>query len=252
MVTGMEKNNLSALIDPQKPPGTQVYAVLREEIAKVRLAPGAALSEKMLAEEMGVSRTPVREALIRLSEDGLVYIVPKSGTYVSPIDLDAVRDAHLIRESLECATVFLAARHAMENDVAELRAIFESQKELVAAEDFDGFLTEDDIFHRRLIEISGRIGVIRPVQAAKLQLDRVRYSTIESSAHIALIFEQHEEIIDCVAKNDGRGARRVMREHLNLFYAKIEQLARTHTVLITGDNPKRMRANRRPRARAAV
>ena len=118
---------------------------------------------------MGVSRTPVREALIRLSEDGLVYIVPKSGTYVSPIDLDAVQDAHLIRESLECATVFLAARHAAESDVEDLRRIFEKQKALIAADDFDGFLTEDDNFHRRLIQVSGRVGVIKPVQAAKLQ-----------------------------------------------------------------------------------
>jgi DNA-binding GntR family transcriptional regulator len=200
---------------------------------------------------MGVSRTPVREALIRLSEDGLVYIVPKSGTYVSPIDLDAVQDAHLIRESLECATVFLAARHAAESDVEDLRRIFEKQKALIAADDFDGFLTEDDTFHRRLIQVSGRIGVIKPVQAAKLQLDRVRYSTIESSTHIALIFEQHEEIIDCVERNDGRGARRVMREHLNLFYAKIEQLVRTHAVLITGENPKHNRQARRARMQAA-
>jgi DNA-binding GntR family transcriptional regulator len=251
MVVEMKENNLSALIDRRKPPGTQVYALLREEIATVRLAPGTALSEKRLAEEMGVSRTPVREALIRLSEDGLVYIVPKSGTYVSAIDLDAVQDAHLIRESLECATVFLAARHATDQDVDSLRQIFETQKALIAADDFDGFLIEDDLFHRRLIEVSGRIGVIKPVQAAKLQLDRVRYSTIESSAHIDLIFKQHEEIIDCLARNDGRGARRVMREHLNLFYDKIEQLARTHTVLITGENPKQGRRGRRPRLQAA-
>lgn len=245
MVQDMNKDKLSRLIDSRRPTGAQVYAVLREEIAQVRFAPGAALSEKMLAEELGVSRTPIREALIRLSEDGLVYIVPKSGTYVSPIDLDAVQDAHLIRESLECATVFLAARQATEEDAAGLRDIYTKQKALIGADDFDGFLTEDDAFHRRLIEISGRIGVIKPVQAAKLQLDRVRYSTIESSAHIDLIFEQHADIIDCVEKNDGRGARRVMREHLNLFYAKVEQLAKTHSVAVTGGRPKRRRISGR-------
>ena len=106
----MNIENASFKIKPGMAPGTQVYALLQEEIATIRIPPGTALSEKMLAERLGVSRTPVREALIRLSEDGLVYIVPKSGTFVSPIDVDAVLDAHLIRESLLCATVFLAAR----------------------------------------------------------------------------------------------------------------------------------------------
>jgi len=215
-------------------PGAQVYALLQEEISTVRIPPGTALSEKMLAEKLGVSRTPVREALIRLSEDGLVYIVPKSGTFVSPIDVDAVLDAHLIRESLLCATTFLAARNATLDDIDALRADIATQTAAINADNFDGFLDTDDVYHCRLIEISGRRGVLKPVKAAKLQLDRVRYSTIENSAHIDLILRQHTQIVDCIEKRDGRGARRVMREHLQLFLDKVDQLTKNQKILISG------------------
>ena len=93
MVVGMIKKSLASFIDPRRSPGSQVHAVLQEHIVKGHFLPGQALSEMKLAEELGVSRTPVREALIKLSEDGLVNIVPQSGTYVSPIDVAAVYDS---------------------------------------------------------------------------------------------------------------------------------------------------------------
>lgn len=220
----MESPVLSSLIDRRLPPGGQVYAVLREHIVKGFFLPGTALSEKRLAEELGVSRTPVREALIRLAEDGLVNIVPQSGTYVAPLDVGAVHDSQLIREALECATVFAAARNAQPADADGLAAILEEQKARLAVGDHEGFIAADDRLHARLIEISGHAGVAKTVQGAKLHLDRIRYIAGEDSPHIHYVIGQHEEIVDCVVRHNGRGARRAMRVHLRLVFDKLDRL----------------------------
>lgn len=250
MVVVMESPSLSALIDRRLSPGSQVYAVLREHVVKGHFLPGTALSEKRLAEELGVSRTPVREALIKLSEDGLVNIVPQSGTYVAPIDLDAVYDSQLIRESLECATVFAAARKIQPEEAEELGAILQEQRERLEAGDHEGFVGADDHMHSRLIEISGHRGVGKMVQGAKLHLDRVRYIAGEDSPHIHFVIGQHEEIIDRVINHDGRGARRAMRAHLRLVFKKIDRLLWDRNVLFAteqAEHPKNRGGNARNR-----
>ncbi len=235
MVVIMKSPNLSALIDRRMAPGSQVYAVLREHIVKAHFLPGAALSEKRLAEELGVSRTPVREALIRLAEDGLVNIVPQSGTYVAPLDVAAVHDSQLIREALECATVFAAARKVTPEEGDDLARILAEQKRHLAAGDHEGFIAADDALHARLIEISGHKGVARTVQGAKLHLDRIRYIAGEDSPHIHFVIGQHEEIIDRVIHHDGRGARRAMRGHLRLVFEKLDRLLWERQVLFAAE-----------------
>ncbi len=219
-----------------------VYVRLLEQIVKGHLLPGAALSEKRLAEELGVSRTPVREALIKLSEDALVNIVPRSGTYVSPIDIEAVRDSQLIRESMECATVFLAARNVGLGEAEELRQNIAEQKACFKCGEHDRLLAVDDSLHRRLIEISGRRGVLKIVQGANLHLDRIRYMTIETTPHIAQIIAQHERIVDRVIAHDGRGARAAMREHQRMIFEKLDQLTWSHNVVVSGPRVAAYRA----------
>ncbi len=100
----------------------QVYAALREAIVSAELAPGRKLSENELAERLGVSRTPVREALVRLRDERLVAIVPQLGTFVTLISDDGVADAAFVREALECAAARLAAARADDAGLADLRA----------------------------------------------------------------------------------------------------------------------------------
>jgi len=95
--------------DSATPTRAQVYALLREAIVRGELAPGRQLSENTLAAELGVSRTPIREALGRLREDRLVETVPQLGTFVVRVSPTAIRDAQFIRETLECAAIRLSA-----------------------------------------------------------------------------------------------------------------------------------------------
>src|ERR671921_1610907 len=97
----------------------QVYVALREAIVCAELEPGRRLSENELADLLGVSRTPVREALARLRDERLVAIVPQLGTFVTLISPAAVEDAAFVREALECSAIRLATEHASERDLEE-------------------------------------------------------------------------------------------------------------------------------------
>src|ERR671910_21049 len=141
------------------PARIQVYASLRGAIVRGDLEPGQQLSENALATELGVSRTPVREALSRLRDERLVEVVPQLGTFVSRISPQAVGDAQFIRESLECAAVRRAAELAGEDDIATLEENLSSQDRARDAGDLDAFYLLDDDFHRTLCDLSAHLAV---------------------------------------------------------------------------------------------
>src|SRR5690348_8682679 len=122
----------------------RVYANLRDAIVRAELAPGRQLSENELAASLGVSRTPVREALQRLRDDRLVEIVPQLGTFVSPISGRAVADAQFIREALECAAVRAAAERITADDIEELEQNLAAQERARDRADLDAFYLLDD------------------------------------------------------------------------------------------------------------
>src|SRR5436190_11927138 len=136
--------------------GLAAYAALRDAIVSTELEPGRQISENEIAEKLGVSRTPVREALARLSDDQLVQIVPQLGTFVSRISVSGVDDAQFLREALECSAVRLAAERADAGDVAELDAIIAHQESARDHADPSAFFVLDDELHSSLCELSGR------------------------------------------------------------------------------------------------
>ena len=134
----------------------QVYAALREAIVSAELEPGRRLSENELAEALGVSRTPVREALVRLRDERLVAIVPQLGTFVTLISTDAIADAAFVREALECSAIRLATERASERELEELQANLAAQERAEQSGDTEAFDRLDEALHRTLCELSGR------------------------------------------------------------------------------------------------
>src|SRR4051794_2495083 len=130
--------------------GLAVYAALRDAIIATELEPGRQVSENEIAEKLGVSRTPVREALARLRDDQLVQIVPQLGTFVSAISVAGVDDAQFLREALECSAVRLAAERADRTDVVELGAIIARQEAARDTADAGAFYVLDDLLHSTL------------------------------------------------------------------------------------------------------
>ena len=204
-----------------------VYAWLRDEILSGRLRPGQALSENEVAQRLSVSRTPVREAIIRLENEGLLSVRPQVGTSVAPIDVDAVADVQFLREAVECRTVALAARRVTPADALELRAQLKEQARVAARGDHAAFVPLDDRMHQKLVAMAGRPRVWHAVEDAKAQLDRVRFLSLEDPAWLATIHRQHEEIVERVIAGDADGAVAAMSQHLRAVFASIETIART-------------------------
>lgn len=217
-----------ALSERRRGSGGMVYAWLRDEILGGRLRPGQALSENEVAQRLGVSRTPVREAIIRLEGEGLLSVRPQVGTTVEPIDVEAVADVQFLREAIECRTVALAAERATPADAKDLKGQLAEQARVAARGDHAAFLPLDDQMHRKLVAMAGRPRVWHAIEDAKAQLDRVRFLSLEDPAWLATIHRQHEIIVERVLAADAAAAAAAMARHLRAVFASIAAIAREH------------------------
>src|SRR4051794_40077133 len=205
----------------------QVYDLLRESIVTAELEPGRQLSENELAGRLGVSRTPVREALQRLRDDRLVEIVPQLGTFVSPISTRAVADAQFIREALECAAVRAAAARVTDEDVEGLEQNLVAQHRAREAADFDAFYILDDQFHQSLCDLSGR-AVWAITQRAKGHLNRIRRLSLPMPSYLAEMIAEHREILALLAEHDPDGAEAALRHHLQMVLRELPRIREQH------------------------
>jgi GntR family transcriptional regulator, rspAB operon transcriptional repressor len=168
----------------------RVYAEIVAAIRDLRLPPGQALSESELAVRLGVSRTPIREAIARLVDSGLVSVVPQVGTRVRLIQLNEVLEAQFIREHLEVAA-FCTACARPSRDATLLKEILRQQRYAQTAGDFGAFFAADEAFHAQIFALSGHLGAWEAVQRAKIQLDRIRHLARESLTVKKLISEHN-------------------------------------------------------------
>lgn len=191
-----------------------VRRVLRAEIVNMERKPGEPIAEKTIAAAFGVSRTPVREALLGLAEEGLVDIFPQSGTFVARIPLAGMPEAMLIRTSLEETIVRLVAETAAPEDIAALTRHIEQQGRVAAAGDLHAFHQMDEEFHALLATISGYPGVWTLVQQVKFQMDRFRHLTLPMANRARTIVGEHAEIVAAIAAHDPQRAVEAMNLHL--------------------------------------
>src|SRR5215467_9613941 len=138
---------------------SRIYADLRAELVSLQRRPGEAISESEIAMSYGVSRTPVREAILKLSDEGLVEIFPQSGIIVSRIPVAALPESIVIRRALEETTTRLTAELATASQILALHSIVERQREADVAHDRDAFHQADELFHATIAEIAGYPGI---------------------------------------------------------------------------------------------
>jgi DNA-binding GntR family transcriptional regulator len=205
----------------------RVYANLRDAIVRAELVPGRQLSENELAASLGVSRTPVREALQRLRDDRLVDIVPQLGTFVSPISTRAVADAQFIREALECAAVRVAAPRVSADELEALEQNLADQERARDSADFDAFYLLDDQFHQAICDLSGR-NVWNITQRAKGHLNRIRRLSLPIPAYLAEMIAEHRAIVARLAEHDPDGAERALRHHLQEVLREVPRIREQH------------------------
>lgn len=202
---------------------TAIYQALRADIVELKRLPGEAIVEKLIAEAFGVSRTPVREALLRLSDDGLIEIFPQSGTFVARIPLDSLPEAIVIRTALEGAAVRHATQRATRSQIARLRANLVLQQETEAAGDLNGFHEADETFHGLIADMAGFPGLWTFAQQVKVQVDRYRRLRLPEPGRLGPVIAEHTAIADAIAGGDAIQAERLMAEHLENLLSVVPQ-----------------------------
>ncbi|WP_320776004.1 GntR family transcriptional regulator [Streptomyces sp. CRN 30] len=203
-----------------------IYLKLRHLVLTLELAPGAALSENELAASLGVSRTPVRESLILLAQEGLVQVFPKIGSFVSRVDPAQVADAQFLREAVELASLDDLPARLDPEVVGELRDNLDRQQR--ADLGLEEFFALDEAFHQGLMRLSGHGNVWTTVAGAKGHLDRARRLGLHENVSPAVFATQHREILDAVVGGDAPLARTAMRAHLRAVFNDIERI-RAHS-----------------------
>lgn len=201
-----------------------IHFHLRDDIISMRRRPGEPIAEKDITQAYGVSRTPVREALLRLSEEGLIDIIAKSGTIVSRIPADELPEAILARKAIEQMTARMAAELAAKSDVLKLSAIVERQKEALKSNDIDGFHVEDEALHRSIMAAAGQPGIWRFVEGIKVQLDRFRRLTLPQANRMERALAEHIELVDAIAAGNAERAATVIGDHLDWLGASLGKI----------------------------
>jgi DNA-binding GntR family transcriptional regulator len=203
---------------------SRIRAALREQIVGMRLLPGAAVVENEIATSFGVSRTPVREALLQLVEERLIEVYPQSGTFVSKIRIDAARDGMIIRDALECVTVAAAINNATPSDMAHLRRVVTYQREAYRSKNFSDFHAADEAFHQAICLIAGHPNIWCVIKREKVEADRCRMLALPISKRLKQVIEEHSAIIEAIASRNVGAAQATMSEHLAGIYPAIDEL----------------------------
>jgi DNA-binding GntR family transcriptional regulator len=199
----------------------RIYSDLRTELVSLQRHPGEAVSEAEIALSSGVSRTPVREAILKLSDEGLLEIFPQSGIFVSRIPLAALPEAIVIRKALEATTAQMAAQRATASQILNLHSILERQREANAAGDSDAFHQADETFHATIAEVAGYPGIWTLIQQVKVHVDRYRRLTLPQVGRIGRAIGEHKAILDAIEAHDPGAARSAMELHLERLLADI-------------------------------
>ena len=213
--------------------GPQVHRLLRRRIIQAELLPGERLSESEVAKALSVSRQPVREAFIKLSEEGLVQVLPQRGTFVTKISVAAVMDARFVREAIEADVVRMVAESRSAGAIDELRRQVAQQKS-VPHNDRAAFLRLDELFHRTLAASAGKSYAWNVIEGVKAQMDRVRFLSVDDM-HVTRLIDQRERIVEAIASGDRNGAEQAMRLHLREILNSLPAIASGRAELFDRD-----------------
>lgn len=202
----------------------RIYDGMRTRIVDLSLPPGALIAKQEVAAEFGVSPTPVREAILRLEEEGLVEVFPQSRTVVSLIDVQHAREAHFLRVSAEVEIAKRLCGELTPDQLTELRALVERQAAALTADDLGTFTADDNRFHARIYEFAGVAGLWDLIRTRRAHIDRLRRLHLPEPGKASAILEEHHGLIDALAGNDPGVAERAVRDHLKGTLAASEDI----------------------------
>jgi DNA-binding GntR family transcriptional regulator len=209
----------------------RIEAELRRAIIALELPPGTRLSEQEIAERQGVSRQPVREALISLAKSRLVEILPQRGTVVVKISVRKMMEARFVREAIETAIVRRACSSFDRQTRQRIDDLLEVQEAAARRGDHAAFQRYDELFHIALAEGAGCPLAWEAVQDIKSHMDRVCQLTLPGTEAMLPLIEQHKAIIAAIDSRDEDAAAEAMRQHLTEILRALPRIEAEHPEL---------------------
>lgn len=201
--------------------------VIKDNIIHLNLEPGSQISENELSTELGLSRTPVREALIELSKVKIIDIQPQKRSVVRLIDYDMVEESRFMRNVLECAVVELVCGMIQPEDVERLRENVRLQNFYLDNFNPDKLWSLDDDFHQILFEVARKPQVFSLMQNISIHFDRVRNMSLFSVKDLKIV-QDHEDICEAVTQGDVPKARALMEVHLSRYKIDAKAIRETY------------------------
>lgn len=210
----MERRLIPVTLDNYKPLREIVFEALREAIINGTLKPGERLMEIQLAEEMGVSRTPVREAIRKLELEGFLVMIPRKGAYVAGLSMKDIADVFEIRGALEGLAAGLAAERITEEEMEELERLLVKIGECIQSDDLNAVIEQDTEFHDVLYKATRneKLGLI--ISNLREQIQRYRTASLSSPGRTKIALEEHKQIVEALSERDVEKAQRLAREHI--------------------------------------
>jgi DNA-binding GntR family transcriptional regulator len=210
-----EKKGLCLDISSCKPLREIVFETIRGAIITGELQPGQRLMEVQLAEEMGVSRTPVRESIRKLELEGLVKMVPRRGAYVTPMSVNDLKEMMEIRRALEGLAAELASLNATAEEIAKLYAANQRFGESAMANDEEGIIKNDMAIHDIIYRASGNKKLLTMINSLREQMQRFRAEYVHRIEDKTPLVNQHMEIIRKIESGESAMAKSLACEHIH-------------------------------------
>ncbi len=215
-------------LDRSRHAASQVFEKLREAIVALDLVPGTVLARAELAEQFGISQTPIRDALLKLGEEGLVDIFPQHATVVSRIDISAAKQAHYLRRSIELEVVRTLAQQPDPATLERLRAQVERMVLVMGPEHYSEFVAADQDFHRLMYEAAGVAGLWDLVRRMSGHVDRLRRLHLPTEGKTAAVVQDHRAIVDAIAAGHPANAQDQLRAHLSGTLSQLDEICARH------------------------
>nr|WP_313060236.1 GntR family transcriptional regulator [Agrobacterium cavarae] len=216
-------------LDLNRPVVDQIYSALKSAILSRELFPGQAVSENEIGQSFNSSRTPVREALSRLRDDGLIVTLPSRGTYVSKLSERNIRSSQFIREALEVAAVEKLCQIGLSSEAEqEIEHTLNGQRKAMQRADRKAFRMHDDQFHSALAAATGMERLETLLIREKAGLDRLRTLAITDEAHMAGLLAEHEAVYAAIQDGNEALAAEELRKHLRRVLGILAQVFSNH------------------------
>lgn len=210
----MTRRLLPVKLDSYKPLREVVYETLREAIKAGTLPPGDRLMEIQLAEELGVSRTPVREAIRKLELERFVVMIPRRGTYVANLSLKDINEVFEIRAALDSLAAGLAAERITEEELEELERLLVEIAEHIENKDNEKIVEVDAAFHDILYKASRNERLVGIICNLREQFTRFRSVSINYPGRLQDTLEEHRQLVEAIAQRSSEMAMQKARDHI--------------------------------------